>query len=134
MKGLNVKRLQEMELFLYVTVTPMQREGSPLDKVMFTDRLSQGSAVAQIAGRPMNGDKIIDDYERTWRAKDWFQKRAPASLGQSAAPAEGVPADANALLKEMQGFEKSLPASELRRGIECGQTQQPSLSALTASS
>lgn len=128
-KTINRDTLKNLRLFWFVAVTPMQREGSALDKVMFQDRLAQGSQVAQIAGRPMNGDKIIDDYERTWRAKDWFQKQAPVALQQGnvmSQESEGKEGEARNLLKEMEGFE-SQQSSQLRNGIEGGQTQQPSI-------
>jgi hypothetical protein len=125
LKGINVNKLKDLNLYFYISVTPMQKEGSALDKVMFQDRIAQGTQVSQISGRPMNGDKIIDDFERTWRAKDWFQKAAPSSLpiGNDSG---AVGMEAEGMMKELDAM-SSKQGSEMRQGMVGGRTQQPSL-------
>lgn len=77
---INVKKLLEMPINWYWTVSQSMKDSEQLDKVMFEDSLKQAAAISQIAGRPLSGDAIIKDFEQTWKKKDYFQKEAPQSI------------------------------------------------------
>lgn len=77
---INVQKLREIPIHWYVTVSQSLKESDELDKVLFKDSLAQGVAVSQVSGRPLAGDSIIEDFERTWKKRNWFQKQAPQQL------------------------------------------------------
>ena len=81
-KVVNVKALQDLELYFYVNVVSKPLESSDLDKALMTEMLNQGSIISQITGRPMKSNKIIDKFERVYKEHDLFEKEAPTSLGQ----------------------------------------------------
>lgn len=128
-KSVNVMTLKHLFINWFVTVSPQQREGSALDKVMFQDRLAQAVPVSQISGRPLNGDRIIDDYERTWRARDWFQRQAPPIQAGQVSPENT--AEAQELLPELDTLARTPVDSQLRNGIQGGQTQRPGVNTLS---
>lgn len=100
-KQINVKMLQDYPLSWYVVVSSQQRESGSLDKVMFQDQLAQAAQVSQLTGRPLNPDKVIDGFERTWKAK-LFEKQAP----QNGNPA--VQGQAEDMLKQLGGMEEGM--------------------------
>ncbi len=77
---INVEKLKELAINWFVTVTSKPKDSESLDKAMFTESLTQAVAVSAISKRPLNGDAIIQDYELTWKRKDWFQEEAPLSI------------------------------------------------------
>jgi hypothetical protein len=94
---LNVDEMKAMSFMYHVEVTPEQRDSSSLDKVLFQDKLSQASQISQLTQKPLNADKLIADYETTWKTKGMFQSDAqsPEQTGGS------VQEQANALLQKM---------------------------------
>jgi len=76
-KSINIKKLLEIPINWYVNIVQKQQAGSALDKVMFKDKLAQAVPISQITQRPINDDKLIEDFERTWEADDFFSKEAP---------------------------------------------------------
>jgi hypothetical protein len=119
--------LLQIPIFWYVTVNQQQREGSALAKVLFKDELAQGQAIAQITGRQMNPDKVIDEFEYRWQVKDLFMKGEPAqpAPGQS----EVGQQDMNDLNKRLNLQERSLAGSQLTES-QRGMAQRPALSEL----
>ena len=78
-RSINVKSLREIPLSWYVVVNQKQKEGSALDKAMFENQTAQAVQLSQIAGRPLNGDKLIEDFEFLWKTKDLFKAAPPAA-------------------------------------------------------
>lgn len=76
-RNINIKLLRELPINWYVVVNQKQKEGSALDKAMFTNQVSQAAQLSQIAGRPLNGDKLIEDFEFLWKTKDLFKAAPP---------------------------------------------------------
>lgn len=76
-KNINIKKLLEIPITWYVNIIQKQQAGSALDKVMFKDKMAQAMPISQIAGRQLNSDKLVEDFERTWNAEDWFSKDVP---------------------------------------------------------
>ena len=118
---INAKMLSQISSFWYVTVAPRERDGSALSKVMFADKLKQAVDIMAVTKRPLNDDKIIDEYEYTWQIKDMFKKTAPAN--QPASPeaqeqGDNLMAQINALDDQMQ------------EGEMAGQTNKPSLNTM----
>ena len=71
---INRQLLQQMPLNFYTVVNQKQQDGSSLDKIMFNDRLAQAANIAKLTGKQISGDEVVEDYERTWGVKDWFQE------------------------------------------------------------
>lgn len=77
---INIKQLLEIPIKWFVSVSQGFKESEALDKVMFADSLRQAVTVAQVAQRPLNGDIIVQDFNQTWKKKNWFQREAPPQL------------------------------------------------------
>jgi hypothetical protein len=73
-RHVNADVLKSPELYFESTSETAPRENDDLHRLMFSDKLEQASAVSMATGRPLNGDKVADDFQRTWRAKDWIGK------------------------------------------------------------
>ena len=89
-RSINVKLLREIPINWYVAVNQKQKEGSALDKAMFTNQVQQAVQLSQIAGRPLNGDKLIEDFEYLWKTKDLFKMAPPMMPGGTAMSMEGT--------------------------------------------
>lgn len=82
---INAKTLRDNPFMWKVTVVSKPKENDDLHRLMFQDKLTQAQAVAQAAGRQLNGGRITDEFERVWRVHDWFQDLAeapPSAMGQ----------------------------------------------------
>lgn len=79
--GVNIKKLINFKLNWFVTVINKERDSSELAKAMFQDKIAQAGQIAQMTMRQLNGDKVIESWERVWGVKDFFQKPAPAPMG-----------------------------------------------------
>lgn len=79
--GLNIKALTNLKLNWFVSVINKERDTTELAKAMFQDKISQAAQIAQITGRQMNADKIVESFEKVWMVKDFFQKQAPQAIG-----------------------------------------------------
>ena len=109
---LHVEQLKNFPLTWYVSVNPQERQSGALDRVLFSDQLNQGSAVTQITGRQMNADKLIDNFESTWKAKGLFEREnveMPVPGGDVKAQGEGLLNK----IKGMQGGPAPVPASPM---------------------
>lgn len=99
LKTVNAKTLRNLFINWFVVIHPQEKEGSTLDKIVFQDQLVQGQAISQITQTPLNPKVLQEDFERKWKAKDWFQASAPNQLNQEQDPAqEKVKAEAEKLL------------------------------------
>lgn len=133
-KNINVKTLKNMFLNWYVVVTAQEKDGSAIDKIMFQDQLAQGVAIQQITGQPMDPKTLIDTFERKWKAKDFFQKQAPTQLQppteeQQTEQGE-VQSEAQNILNKLGTVGATEQGSQLRQGLQGGQTQSPSVNTL----
>lgn len=70
---INSKKLRDYPWVWKVTAVSKPKENDDLHRLMFQDKLVQAQAVAQAAGRGLNGAAITNDFERIWRTHDWFQ-------------------------------------------------------------
>lgn len=73
-KGVNAKKLRDLELYFYPVVSAKERESTQVDKAMMTEMLNQAQAVSAITGRPINANKIIEKFERVYKERDLFEK------------------------------------------------------------
>lgn len=126
---INVKALCSIPTFWYVTVAPRERDGSALSKVMFTDKLKQAVDIMAVTKRPINDDKIIDEYEYTWQIKDMFKKTAP--VNQPASP-EAAEQSENlmAKIKALESSGQSMMGDQMQEGEMAGQTNRPSVNTM----
>ena len=69
---LNLNVLESIPMEFKVVVTTASRDSSSLDKILFQDRLAHAIEVANATQRPINGDKLIEDYEKTWETRGMF--------------------------------------------------------------
>jgi len=132
-KFINTKLINKFPIFWYVVVTMKDKEGNALDKVTFTEQLGQSAEIMKITGKPVNPDVVTDEFERKWKAKDWFNVPAPQEqLG--AEGGEQVQKDSEKLLGEIDkmGMEGGLGkqvSRGLRKGEESGQRNTMALEA-----
>lgn len=83
LRTLNVKKLRDIPLTWYVTVSSQERDSGSLDKVLFQDQLTQAATIIQLTGVPLNKSKLLDTFERTWKAKGLFEREAPRPEGEN---------------------------------------------------
>lgn len=108
--------LSRIPLVFRVSVSPSPRDSGSLDKILFQDRLLQAVQVSQISGRKINGDKVVDDFESTWKSKGLFEKpTAPppmdASVNGGVGGGSPVADQASQLLAKMQGTGEQMNAA-----------------------
>lgn len=124
----------------YVAINQKERAGSALDKVMFTDKMNQAAVVAKIAGRQLNGDELINEFENTWQTKNLFQKAAPQPMqpGQENQPNEKLNLMGDLLgkklnaLKQVDESAQTETGDQMEEGAVAGQTNKPSLNTMTS--
>lgn len=127
----NVTLLSKIPMLWFVTVNQKERDGSALEKVMFTEKLNQGVAISELIGRPMNPDKLIEDYETTYQAKNMFQEAPPQQAGgQQAGAGEVSPQEMAGLDKQISGLDQGKIGDQLKEGAVAGQTNAPSLNTM----
>lgn len=103
----NIKKLREMTVLWHISVASKPKDNDDLHKLMFQDKLKQAMDISQTIQRPLNGERVVDEFEMTWRAKDWFKEEeqlpqmpGPSQEGGGAAggapggpqPNEAIPA------------------------------------------
>ena len=86
--GINIEKLKNTKIDWYVSVIQKERDSSELAKAMFQDKLNNVMLVSQIAGRPVSGDKIIEEAERLYQSKGLFEK---APMAQATMPGATMP-------------------------------------------
>uniref|UniRef100_A0A6M3XU76 Portal protein n=2 Tax=viral metagenome TaxID=1070528 RepID=A0A6M3XU76_9ZZZZ len=101
-KFINKEKLKSIPIFWYVIVTMQDKEGTTLDKVTFQDQLNQAAGIIKLTGKPLNPDVVTEDFERKWKAKDWFNVEAPKEQQQPGQSPEDVQKDSQNLLKDIE--------------------------------
>jgi len=128
-KFINVDILSKVTMLWFVTVNQTERDGSALEKVMFTEKLNQGAAITQLTGRPMNPDKLIEDYETTYKARNMFQQAPPPGQpGQGQGAGEVSEEEQKGLEQQIGQLDQSAVGDQLKEGAVAGQTNKPGLS------
>ena len=117
--GINIKKLINFSLNWFVTIINKERDSSELAKAMFQDKIAQAGQIMQITQRQLNGDKVIESWERVWGVKDFFQKQAPG--GQGMMPGGSPGADGQSNISE--GIKSAVGAAH----------QKPSINSMAAS-
>ena len=74
---INAEQLNDIVKNWFISVKQTDKDSSELAKAMFKDQIGQAQAIAQLTGRQLNPDKLIESFERKWQIKDLFQKQAP---------------------------------------------------------
>lgn len=75
---INKPKMESIRLNWFGSVVNKERDSSELSKAMFTEKLNQAVGIMNATQRPINGDTVIDEYEKTYQVKNMFQKAAPA--------------------------------------------------------
>ena len=102
-KTLNVKQLREIFVFWYIVVNPKIKEGSDVDKLLFTDELNQGMMLAQAIQQPLNGASWISSFERVYNTQDRFAE----ALAPQEQEEGGIKEEANKMLGQIEELDKS---------------------------
>lgn len=123
-KSINAKKLKDIVLNWFVTVNPKEKAGSAVDKVINRDMTAEAVVISQITGKPLNADKLINNFERVWQVKDLFQTSAPGQAGEGG----GVEGEANELLDKIGDLKQSKTAQD----IKPKPNQKPSVNTLGA--
>jgi hypothetical protein len=92
-KSINMKMLQEIPIIWFVRAVAKQRDSSALERAMSREKLAEGVEISKITGRPINGNQIINDFERTWNSKGFFQDENQAQAMPMINPQTGQNAD-----------------------------------------
>lgn len=123
---LDVRVLKNNEIYWKIKIVTKPSESGDLDRLMFNDKLSQSQTVSQITGRPMNGEKIVNEFQETWRLKDWFLKPEEAMDGgmpgqpgmPGAIPGSGIPGGEQMMGGVKSALSKSAnPAPNVRMAV-----------------
>jgi hypothetical protein len=127
MKLVNIKRLKEMSLQWFITVNSKPKESDDLHKLMFQDKFSQAQSISQVIQRPLNPERIVDEFEEAWRAKDWFGE--PQEMPQpDQAQQDGQGGDGGEQAPP-EGAAPTMPAGKLggamKNGIKAGTKRPP---------
>jgi hypothetical protein len=113
----NVNKLREIPMNLYVTVTQKPKDSNALDKVLFTDKLTQTANISSITGKRANPDEVTQEFERIWQSKDWFSQNPEELLAQIQQQEQ-----------QMAVGGQSQAGAQMQKGI--GQTQRPSVNTM----
>lgn len=81
---LDVNVIRRNELIFDIRVVSKPEESGSLDRILFDEKVMQSQKIGQMVGRQLNGEKIINEFQETWRVKDWF-------LDSGEGPAAGAP-------------------------------------------
>lgn len=77
---INIEELLEIPIQWFISVTQGFKDSNNLDKVIFKDTLADAVAVSQIAGRPLAGDALVQEFGQIHKKRDWFQSEAPPQI------------------------------------------------------
>jgi hypothetical protein len=72
-KSINVNLLRKIPIIWFVRAVAKERDSSALERAMNQEKLAQGATIAKLTGRQINPSKLIEDFERTWNSKGFFQ-------------------------------------------------------------
>lgn len=106
---LDTNELRDFPLTWFVDVAPKERNSGALDRAMFTDQLNQVGAISQITGRLPNPDRIIANFEDTWKTKGLFQKQEAIVPGSETGTGGTVQEQAKNMLATLKGSDASSP-------------------------
>lgn len=134
---LNINKMKEYHRYWYVRTEVREKQGTALDKVMFQEQLNQGALVQQVTQTPLAAAPIIEAYERTWKARDWFQRKTPLMQEQQE-PNQEVVAQAQEIGAEIDALTQNSGSTpdqvrEGLRGAAIGQANQVDAATLAAS-
>jgi len=122
-KTVNAKKLRSIRTIWFVTATPQPAESSELKQAMFTDQLRQAAGIVRLTGTPLNGGEVVEQFERKWKAKDFFQKGGQPGQGQEQGGEDNKEQMQN-VLNGLGELEKTDISGDLGAGL--GQPQRPS--------
>lgn len=118
--AINIKKLRNMAVNWFVTTSSKPKDNDDLHKLMFEDKLSQAGVIAQTTGRQLNGERVVNEWEQAWRAKDWFkeqQESTPPPPQEGEQPLSSAPGEAAGAGGPPSG---SGMAGDLTNGIRAG--------------
>jgi len=92
--NINVKAVKEAGVKWFVVMTSKPKQTDDLHQMMFQDKLNQAAGVANLIQRPLNADRVIDEFEEVWRLKEWFQQTPQVAPTQQPEMAGGMSPDA----------------------------------------
>jgi hypothetical protein len=88
-KFLNVDDLRNIPRIFYAIANSEQEKNGELDKALFSEQLNQAAGIANLTGRRINGDKVIENFERTWGVEDMFMDEGQEMMNPEANPQLG---------------------------------------------
>jgi len=71
---LNVKAIKNAPIAWYIRAVSKPQESDQLNRLMFNEKLDQATKVSQVAGQPLNGERVAAEFQQTWGLKDWYIK------------------------------------------------------------
>lgn len=121
MRFVNAKKIKQFPIFWHVIVSSQDKEGTSLDKLTFQDKMNQTAAIMKITGKQPNADVIVEDFERKWKAKDWFNIQ-PDQEQQNLNADPNEQGKAQDLLSKINSFEATNSlGSQVSRGLRGGE-------------
>lgn len=108
---LNIKKLKQLPKYWKFEAYMQDRDGTTLDKVLYQDQLNQAANIASLemspAGQILNMGIIKENYERKWKARDWFQKRPPGMELMNPQANPEMAMDMESKLAELEGMKNT---------------------------
>lgn len=120
-KLIDIEALRSVRLNWFINVLPKEKDSTALQKAMFKEEMNDAVMISQIAQRPLNGNTLVEGYERVWKRKNMFQE-APPQLSPLAPT--GNPA-----VKQQAGSLADKIQSQMKQGVQ-NQVPKPSLNTL----
>ena len=77
-KFVNMRAVAGLDMYLYPTAVSKPKDSSELDKAMFGDMMIQASDVMKVTGARPKPARVVAEFERVWRVRDFFEKGSTA--------------------------------------------------------
>jgi hypothetical protein len=122
---INLGLLNSVSTLWKVMINEKERDGSALEKVMFTDKLEQAAGVTKLTGRQINPDTAVEEFESTWKTKNMFVKGNQPSQNQ-------VPEELQGMDEKLAALGQTRVGDQLQEGAVAGATNKPSVNTMAA--
>lgn len=120
---INLSLLNTVSTLWRVLINEKERDGSPLEKIMFADKLNQAAGITNLTGRKLNPDAVVEEFESTWKAKNMFIKGDQPQQNQTPPELQGMDEKLNALSQSKVG-------DQMQEGAVAGAVNKPSINTM----
>lgn len=124
---IDVNKLRDIPRVFYAIANSEQEKNGELDKALFSEQLNQAAGISKLTGRKINGDKVIENFERTWGVEDMFMEE-----GQEMMNPEGNPqlAQMDEMIANMEAGGSGETTDQMMKSLGTA-TKTPSVNTMT---